>query len=506
MKSLNEFAKTLCDKWKKDESVSASQADMNELGDIKRMLKDAKISKRPLVIIEEYIEHQNKLLQFADQEVEDSIKEYLDDKNDYGITSDQLTATERHLNAILQPWFGKSLRQIRAAELIKRFKTLWNKNRASGNWKRATYDKYLTAVKGFLKWGQSQEPSLVDPAFPLVKLKRKSGKDNTSMSYASNVKYFSPEDVCKILKASKPNPKGLEGRSLKPLLKDNLNDDELAKMIWSQPIIHVAKSIGISDSAVYKQCKRRGIPTPPSGFWAKVQYGKIPNPKGKMPKEFAGLYRSRTRIKTDSLYLSYDWMPVLVMQFFGACRPSEAMLLQWNAFNWYDGVVVVNKRKLGGGPRYVKMKPNLIKMLKPYYEEADGKGGLLPTKLGDELYPLLYECAAQASSGQGEIKDEDKKAFEKKYKSVRNSAAQATKDIARLTNVKWIKNGPRHSYGTYRYRDLYEVINGSEDARTNHAKEQLRLEMHTGDDCLDKNYIGAGVGLKQVEEYFSIAA
>jgi hypothetical protein len=152
------------------------------------------------------------------------------------------------------------------------------------------------------------------------------------------------------------------------------------------------------------------------------------------------------------------------------------------------------------------MKPNLIKMLKPYYEEADGKGGLLPTKLGDELYPLLYECAAQASSGQGEIKDEDKKAFERKYKSVRNSAAQATKDIARLTNVKWIKNGPRHSYGTYRYRDLYEVINGSEDARTNHAKEQLRLEMHTGDDCLDKNYIGAGVGLKQVEEYFSIAA
>ena len=24
--------------------------------------------------------------------------------------------------------------------------------------------------------------------------------------------------------------------------------------------------------------------------------------------------------------------------------------------------------------------------------------------------------------------------------------------------------------------------------------------------CLDRNYIGAGVGLKQVEEYFSIAA
>ena len=34
---------------------------------------------------------------------------------------------------------------------------------------------------------------------------------------------------------------------------------------------------------------------------------------------------------------------------------------------------------------------------------------------------------------------------------------------------------------------------------------KLRREMGASVECLDTNYIGAGVGLKQVEEYFSIA-
>ena len=409
---LDNYCKELCDKWKKDESVSASQADINELNDIKRMLKDAKISKRPLVIIEEYIEHQNKLLQFADQEVKDSIKEYLDDRKDYGLTSDQLTAIERHLETVLEPWFGKTLRQIRAADLINRFKKLWNKNRASGNWKRATYDKYLTSVKALFKWGQTQEPSKVDPAFPLVKLKRKSGQDNTAQSYNINqIKYFSPDDTYKILKMS--------------------------------------------------------------AGW-------------------------------DKQGRSYNWQPIMAMQFFGACRPSEAMLLQWSQFNWKDKTVTVGKRKTGGGIRFIEMKPNLVAMLQPYCQEADGKGGLLPEKLAGELYPLFYECQKQAS--QGEVQVATKEVFEKKFKSVRDSAGQACNKMARAANVDWIQDGPRHSFGTYRYRDLFDEIKGSDDARSNHAKEYLRMEMGTGIECLDKNYIAAGVEPKQVKEYFSIAA
>ena len=78
--------------------------------------------------------------------------------------------------------------------------------------------------------------------------------------------------------------------------------------------------------------------------------------------------------------------------------------------------------------------------------------------------------------------------------------------MASAANVDRIKDGPRHSFGTYRYRDLFDEIKGSDDARSNHAKEYLRMEMGTGIECLDKNYIAAGVEPKQVKEYFSIAA
>ena len=43
--------------------------------------------------------------------------------------------------------------------------------------------------------------------------------------------------------------------------------------------------------------------------------------------------------------------------------------------------------------------------------------------------------------------------------------------MAIATNVDWIQEGPRHSFVNYRYRDLYDEIKGSDDARSNHAKE-----------------------------------
>ena len=78
--------------------------------------------------------------------------------------------------------------------------------------------------------------------------------------------------------------------------------------------------------------------------------------------------------------------------------------------------------------------------------------------------------------------------------------------MASVANGDWIQDDPRHSFVTNRYRDLFDEIEGSDDARSNHAKEYLRMEMGTGIECVDKNYIAAGVEPKQVEEYFSIAA
>ncbi len=63
--------------------------------------------------------------------------------------------------------------------------------------------------------------------------------------------------------------------------------EKLYKEVWVEPMTTVAKRYGISDVALRKHCKKLGIPTPPNGYWAKVQAGqkpKIPNlPKSKGP-------------------------------------------------------------------------------------------------------------------------------------------------------------------------------------------------------------------------------
>ncbi len=53
--------------------------------------------------------------------------------------------------------------------------------------------------------------------------------------------------------------------------------EELEKMIWTQPTIHVARHFGVSDKAVEKWCKTYGVEKPPRGYWAKKQSSKNQN-------------------------------------------------------------------------------------------------------------------------------------------------------------------------------------------------------------------------------------
>lgn len=47
------------------------------------------------------------------------------------------------------------------------------------------------------------------------------------------------------------------------------SDAELKLMVWRQPVTHIAASLGVSDRAVKKRCRRRGIDTPGQGYWQK---------------------------------------------------------------------------------------------------------------------------------------------------------------------------------------------------------------------------------------------
>lgn len=49
---------------------------------------------------------------------------------------------------------------------------------------------------------------------------------------------------------------------------------EFYELVWSKPMTHLAKELGVSDVALHKVCRKYAIPNPPAGWWAKKAAGK----------------------------------------------------------------------------------------------------------------------------------------------------------------------------------------------------------------------------------------
>ncbi|APO52368.1 hypothetical protein ACVILJ_001570 [Bradyrhizobium diazoefficiens] len=49
---------------------------------------------------------------------------------------------------------------------------------------------------------------------------------------------------------------------------------ELYDLVWTTPVVKLAKEFGLSDVGLRKTCVRYQIPTPPLGYWAKLSFGK----------------------------------------------------------------------------------------------------------------------------------------------------------------------------------------------------------------------------------------
>lgn len=54
---------------------------------------------------------------------------------------------------------------------------------------------------------------------------------------------------------------------------DKVTRQELYDLAWSQSMATLAPEYGLSDVALKKRCKNLGIPTPPRGYWAKLEAG-----------------------------------------------------------------------------------------------------------------------------------------------------------------------------------------------------------------------------------------
>ena len=51
---------------------------------------------------------------------------------------------------------------------------------------------------------------------------------------------------------------------------DTLNREDLYALVWSEPMVKVARRFGISDVGLAKACRRHKIPLPGRAYWACV--------------------------------------------------------------------------------------------------------------------------------------------------------------------------------------------------------------------------------------------
>lgn len=67
---------------------------------------------------------------------------------------------------------------------------------------------------------------------------------------------------------------------IKKLVRHSITREELYDLVWTRPIMDVAKDFGMSDRGLGKACERYNIPKPPRGYWQKIASGtRIQKPK-----------------------------------------------------------------------------------------------------------------------------------------------------------------------------------------------------------------------------------
>lgn len=77
-----------------------------------------------------------------------------------------------------------------------------------------------------------------------------------------------------------------------------LTRKELYDLVWSEPLIQIAKKFKISDNGLRKICKRMNIPLPNAGHWQKIKYGyKVQVPK--LSAKFDGNETIKLTLRND---------------------------------------------------------------------------------------------------------------------------------------------------------------------------------------------------------------
>ena len=101
--------------------------------------------------------------------------------------------------------------------------------------------------------------------------------------------------------------------------------EQLYDAIWSTPCSKLAASLGISDVALAKTCRRLGVPRPKRGYWARIESGERV-PKDKLPAAKTGQDRLITFNVAENLERRQEWATNNVLTSGRSNRPIPLVL------------------------------------------------------------------------------------------------------------------------------------------------------------------------------------
>lgn len=119
--------------------------------------------------------------------------------------------------------------------------------------------------------------------------------------------------------------------------------NELYLAVWAEPVMRVAKRIGISDRGLAEVCRRVDIPTPPRGYWRRIQTGQTPD-KTPLPHPgddsvvpftvegalFMGIKAGKANTR-EAAGSAANTAPVEASPIAHGTRPSEPQRTEWVA-------------------------------------------------------------------------------------------------------------------------------------------------------------------------------
>lgn len=99
-------------------------------------------------------------------------------------------------------------------------------------------------------------------------------------------------------------------------MHNDLSREELFALVWEKPVLQIAKDLGGSDVAIHKRCAKLQVPTPPRGYWAKIEAGKRPAKPALRAYSELVANRLRKRQRKKSADESYVRLSPLQLEFF----------------------------------------------------------------------------------------------------------------------------------------------------------------------------------------------